>query len=171
MHKIITAGLVFLILTNLFSITAWAEDVTKINDLIENAKEMDGQRVTVFGEAIGEPLNRGEYTWININDGTNALGIWISKNEAEHVIHYGNYKYKGDMVKITGVFHRACIKHGGEADLHGNSLEIVKSGHPVKEQIIPVKIISSIILTVLAFIIVVIYQKRLRTKYQAPKNL
>ncbi|QHQ60100.1 DNA-binding protein [Anaerocolumna sedimenticola] len=164
MHKIITAGLIFLILTNLLSISAKAESVTEINDLIENAKELDGQEVSVQGEAIGERMDRGEYSWININDGTNAIGIWISKNEADHVIHYGNYKYAGDTVKITGLFHRACTEHGGEADLHGTSLEIVKAGYRVKEQINPVKIITAIILVMLASLVLVIFHKKLGKK-------
>lgn len=165
MRKIIKALIVILFLTSPFSIKVKAESsLTDINDLIENAKELDGQEVTVQGEAIGERMDRGNYSWININDGTNAIGIWLDGSEADKVSNYGNYKFIGDTVKITGVFHRACKEHGGEADLHSISLEIVKDGYQVKEQISQVKILSAIILTPLALLILVLFIRLIKNK-------
>lgn len=165
MRKIIKALIVILFLTSPFSIKVKAESsLIDINDLIENAKELDGQEVTVQGEAIGEGMDRGNYSWININDGTNAIGIWLDKSEADKVSNYGNYKYIGDTVKIRGIFHRACKEHGGEADLHSNLLEIVKDGYKVKEQITSVKIISAVILIPLALLMLAFFVKRIKSK-------
>ena len=36
-----------------------ATDVVELNQLVENAEAMDGQTVTVTGEAIGEAMERG----------------------------------------------------------------------------------------------------------------
>lgn len=164
MRKFIETLIAILLLTSLVPANAKAESLIDINELIENTKELDGQEVTVQGEVIGESMDRGNYSWININDGTNAIGIWLNKSEADKVINYGNYKYIGDTVKITGIFHRACKEHGGEADLHSDSFEIVEDGYQVKEQIASAKIISTVILIPLALLMLIFYIKRVCEK-------
>jgi len=164
MLKFIKALIVIIIIIFPWSISAKAESLIDINELIENAKELDGQEVTVQGEAIGESLERGDYSWININDGTNAIGVWLSKKEAAKVSRYGDYKQIGDTVKITGIFYRACKEHGGEADFHNNSLEIVEEGYQVKEQIASVKIISAVILIPFALLFLAILYRKIKRK-------
>lgn len=164
MRKFITTLIIIFFLSSLFPFNAKAESVMKINDLIEHAKELDGKEVTVQGEAIGECMDRGDYSWININDGTNAIGIWLSKSDADTVLHYGNYKYIGDTVKVTGIFYRSCKEHGGEADLHSNLIKIVKSGYKVKEQVSATKIITAIILILATILIIVFRGKRIKAK-------
>ena len=164
MRKYIKALIIVLLLTAPLSVNVKAESLIDINELIENAKELDELEVTVQGEAIGESMDRGNYSWININDGTNAIGIWLKKSDADKVFHYGNYKNIGDTVKITGIFHRACVEHGGEADLHSNSLEIVKGGYQVKETIVIAKVISVIVLIPLALFMLVLFFKMMKAK-------
>lgn len=164
MLKYIKTLIIILFIISPLSLNVKAADITDINNLIENAKGLDGQEVTVQGEAIGESMDRGDYSWVNINDGTNAIGIWLIKNEAEKVTNFGSYKYKGDVLKITGIFHRACNEHGGEADLHCNSIEIVKEGYPVKEQIAPAKIITTTLLTAFAILFLLFLFKTIEVK-------
>lgn len=163
MYKYIKTLIVSLLILSSFTIKVEAAEITDINDLIENAKELDGQEVTVQGEAIGESMNRGDYSWININDGTNAIGIWLLKEEAEKLSYFGNYKYRGDAVKITGIFHRACKEHGGEADLHYSSIEILKDGYLVTEPISSTKLIVTIILTTSSLIYVFFFIKNTKS--------
>ena len=125
-------------------------ETTKINDLIENAKDFDGQEVMIQGEAIGENMIRNSYAWININDISNSIGVWLSSDEVNEIKYYGNYMHIGDTVKITGTFYRACKEHGGEADLHAITFEVVESGHPVNITISIPKIIAAAILLVVA---------------------
>ncbi len=164
MCKFIKTLIITLLLTSSLSLNVKAESIMDINDLIENAKEIDGQEVTVQGEVIGERMDRGDYSWININDGTNAIGIWLMKSEAEQILYYGNYNNKGDTVEITGTFNRACIEHGGEADLHNNSIKIIEVGHIVKENISSVKVITTSILTVAALLYLLFYFKTVKSK-------
>ncbi|MDF2541958.1 MAG: hypothetical protein K0S47_1676 [Herbinix sp.] len=159
MHKFIKT-LIFLLLTiSTYPVAAKAEEVTKINDLIENAKELDKQEVVIQGEAIGESMSRGDYFWINVNDGSNAIGIWISKEEVDKISFYGNYKNNGDTVKCIGEFRRACKDHGGEADFHVKSLEIVERGHPKDLPISIPKTIISANLTIAALLLFVVFLK------------
>jgi len=164
MRKFIKALIIMLLLTSPLSVNVKAESVIDINELIENEKELDGQKVTIQGEAIGESMNRGDYSWINMNDGTNAIGIWLKRSEAAKVVHYGNYDNIGDTVKITGIFYRACKEHGGEADLHSSSLEIIEKGYQVKETITSAKVITAIVLIILALFSFVFLNKIIKMK-------
>lgn len=157
MRKIIETLILVLILASTFSFHTKAESVTEINKLIEEAKELDGQKVTIEGEAIGEKMQRGNYTWININDTTNAIGIWVESKQAENIRVYGDYKRKGDIVQITGIFNRACIEHDGEADIHCNLIDVVEVGYDMNEQLSSVKIVAATILFFITLFFVMIF--------------
>ena len=128
-----------------------------INDLIEKAFAMENKEVTVQGETIGEALERDEYAWININDNTNAIGVWVKLDELTQIKYYGDYKNKGDIVKVTGVFHRACTEHGGDVDIHCSKIEIVETGHPMNDLISSHKIIITLSLVLAAGIVTAAY--------------
>ncbi|MFA4992574.1 MAG: DNA-binding protein [Candidatus Omnitrophota bacterium] len=105
------------------------------SELIGNAKEHDGKSVTFTGEAIGDIMLRGEFAWVNINDGDNALGIWMSAALAKEINFTGSYKARGDKVEVTGIFHRACSEHGGDLDIHAQSLRKLGDGRIVNQRL------------------------------------
>ncbi|MDP3042014.1 MAG: DNA-binding protein [Candidatus Omnitrophota bacterium] len=104
-------------------------------ELINNAKQYDGKLITYSGEVIGDVMSRGEFAWVNINDGQNALGVWISSALAQEIKFTGNYKSRGDRLEIVGEFHHACPEHGGDLDIHGRLLRKIASGRMVKEKL------------------------------------
>lgn len=134
-------------------ITANAESEITFNQLVENAKLYNGKTITVRGEAIGESMKRGTYSWVNISDGTLPMGIWMDSNDAAQISVYGNYHNTGDLVEVTGTFNRACSEHGGDMDIHAQSVKIVKKGtptpHPVNKRRIIVSIVSTICIVIL----------------------
>lgn len=148
------------ILSFSISLEAKAETKYSINDLIENAATLDNQVVTIKGEAIGEAMNRGDYTWVNINDGTNAIGVWMDSETAKSITYYGNYKNIGDTIVVTGMFRKACAEHGGEADLHSIEINIEKPGYLVNEQISRNKIFAAMIFSLIAIVTIFIYRKK-----------
>lgn len=97
--------------------------------LIDNAERYDGHSVIYSGEVIGDIMVRGEYAWVNVHDGQQAIGIWLPKNMAEKILYTGSYKAKGDWVEIGGIFHRVCEEHAGELDIHASSLKKIHSGY------------------------------------------
>lgn len=111
----------------LFTITVYAKDIDS-SSLINNAKFYDGKEVSYTGEVIGNVMKRGNYAWINVFDGSNAIGIWIPYTESKKIETTGSYNYKGDTIKVSGIFNRACSEHGGEFDIHSNEIEIMKKG-------------------------------------------
>jgi len=162
MRKILKICVLILLLILPFSLNAYAAQRTDINSLIENAKALDNKEVTVQGEAIGEMMNRGEYSWVNINDGTNAIGIWMKTADAKQVTNFGDYKHKGDTVRITGIFRRACAEHGGEADIHSETFEIAANGNTVAERIPSGKLIAAAFMVPIAAILFFLYYKRVK---------
>ncbi len=143
---------------------AAADDILSINDLIESSVELDNRAVTVQGEVIGEPLERGDYAWVNISDTTNAIGIWVKRSDAEQIAFYGDYEHKGDTVRITGVFHKACAEHGGDVDIHCAVFKITETGHDVKYGLSGTKITATVLLTATAALSGMVYL-RLSGKY------
>lgn len=104
-------------------------------ELINNAKQYDGKQVVYEGEVIGDIMARGDYAWINVNDGANAIGIWIEKAQTKDILYTGSYKSKGDRIEVTGVFQRACLQHGGDLDIHAQSLRKISPGKIVVERL------------------------------------
>jgi hypothetical protein len=110
--------------------------------LVEDANEWDGRNVRFTGEAIGESMRRGTMAWIHLNDdpygleetaelsGFNSgIGVWIEAGLASRITVFGGYGSHGDVVEITGIFKAACPEHGGDLDIHADSLRIVRAGH------------------------------------------
>ena len=105
------------------------------NELINNAKKYDGKPVVYTGEVIGDVMLRKENAWVNVNDGDNALGVWMSASSAKEINYTGSHKSIGDKIEITGIFHRACLEHGGDLDIHAESMRKIESGSMISEKI------------------------------------
>lgn len=116
----------------------FAQPVSSV-ELINSAKEYDGKEVVYQGEVIGDIMRRKSFVWANVNDGKNAVGIWIKADLVKDITYTGSYKSQGDRVEVAGVFHRACIEHGGDADIHATALRLVCPGSPIQEKLVPEK--------------------------------
>lgn len=154
-----TVILLLFLLTSISAVHVKAASSYQINDLIERENTLDGQEVTVQGEAIGESMDRGDYAWVNINDGGNAIGVWMKKGEADTIRYYGNYGIVGDTITLTGTFHKACKEHGGDTDLHVATIHISQEGHVVKAPIIFAKIVITVVTLLITFIVFILYLK------------
>ena len=99
MVKNLRTMILICILVFSYSTTCKAKEYNNFNDLIENSKKIDKSNISLKGEAIGEVMNRGKYSWVNISDGSTAMGIWIESSLAKNIKNYGKYGYKGDIVR------------------------------------------------------------------------
>ena len=130
---------VFLLFTLHFTLyTAYAQPISS-TEFIKNAKFYDGKLVVYEGEVIGDVMKRGENAWINVNDGTNAVGVWIKASFIKDINYTGSYKSSGDRVEVVGVFNRSCIEHGGDLDIHAQSLRKINSGRLKAQRLNPDK--------------------------------
>lgn len=139
-----------------------SDNPTSINDLVGNPSEYDNQTVTLTGEVIGELMVRQDGCWVNMNDGTNAVGIWISKTDADLIEIFGDYKHTGDTITVTGIFYESCPEHGGEPDVHGSSLSVENRGVEQRETISVEKILLAVGVVSAALILFIIYTSKNR---------
>ncbi len=134
---VISFFIMLLLTCNLSLIThnfCYAQPISSAG-LINNAKQYDGTTVSYEGEVIGEVMLRGNYAWVNVNDGQNAIGIWLPRGLVKDILYAGSYKSRGDWVEVVGVFHRACAQHGGDLDIHGQSLKKTNPGRIIPERL------------------------------------
>ena len=101
---------------------SYAQTFTSL-DLLNNTKQYNGKAVNYKGEVIGDVMIRGDYTWLHVNDGIIAIGIWAPKTMIKDIRYAGNYHRKGDIIEVIGMFHRSCLEHGGDLDIHASEIK------------------------------------------------
>jgi len=105
------------------------------SDLINYAKQYDGKTISYKGEVIGDVMIRGDFAWLHVNDGIMAIGIWAPKAMIQDIRYAGDYQKKGDIVEVSGTFHRSCREHGGDLDIHASEIKKLTPGSPVIQPI------------------------------------
>lgn len=123
----------------LLSAVCYAQTAVSSTELIERAKELNGQEVIYEGELIGEVMTRGDYSWLNLNDGQNAIGVWTGNNFLNLISFAGGYNRQGDWLQVQGVFNRACKTHGADLDIHAQSISLIRRGRIIRHQLAPFK--------------------------------
>ncbi len=127
-------------------------------ELVEIDRERDGEVVTVQGEAIGESLRAiGGGYWVNLLGDDVGLGVWMTEEMVEEIEHFGGYQHTGDIVRVTGPVHVACARHGGEFDVHAETVEIISRGRPLEHGIVPVRGAIGVVGLAVAFILWRVY--------------
>ena len=126
-----------------------AQAVTS-TQLIEEASALDGQPVTFTGEVVGDIMRRGDYTWLNLSDTVNAMGVWIPTALVGDIHTAGRYAAHGDEVRIQGVFHRACKEHGGDMDIHATQITLLSPAYATPHTVQPVRLVIAALLTLVA---------------------
>lgn len=144
-----------------FQLSAFSAEVVTSPEMIDNADALDGKPVRYRGEAVTAVLNRGEYSWINLNDGSNAIGVWCKSAALMPVEFVGDYKHKGDILEVEGIFNRACRAHGGELDIHAKTVNVLKRGFMMKEKMDRLRLDTAIGIFTIAILLVVLFRKRL----------
>lgn len=130
------------------------------NELVERAKALDGAVVVFEGEAIGDPLPRGDHAWVNVLDGGGAIGVWLPRGDLGQIEHYGSYRWKGDRLRVVGVFHRACPEHGGDLDIHATSLEVIERGAAIPHPASPAEIALAAVLLAAGLLALILWRRR-----------
>ena len=113
------------------AVTLAQSDSLSSNDLIDRAKDYDGTTVVYEGEVLGDILYRGDHAWLAVFDGSNTIGCYVSSDQAKQISTVGGYGKRGDTIRVEGVFHRACAEHGGDLDIHAESVTVLTLGASV----------------------------------------
>jgi hypothetical protein len=109
---------------------AYGKPDTVISVLTNAGRQMDGQSVTIEGEAVGDIVNAEEgYKWLTLLDGGASISVYVTTSDAEKIGHLGRYNSKGTRVEVTGVFQVDCEQHDGLIDVHASKLTVIEEGH------------------------------------------
>jgi hypothetical protein len=133
------------------------------SDLLNNAKQHDGKTINYKGEVIGDVMIRGDHAWMHVNDGSIAIGIWAPKAMIQDIGYIGDYHKKGDIVEVSGTFHRSCSEHGGDLDIHASEIKKITSGSLIIQPISQKKVYFgaySLILVLLFYALKKFFQHR-----------
>jgi len=128
--------------------------------LIADPRAYDGREILFEGEAIGDPMRRGDHAWINVLDADAALGVYAPLSDLDTIGAFGSSRAKGDIVLVRGIFHRACPDHGGDMDIHATSVTIVQPGHATPHPVDTLKLILVPVFIALAAGLYVVWRKR-----------
>ena len=129
--------------------------------LIENAKFYDGRTVSYKGEAVTAIMRRGDHAWLAVSDGDNTIGVWCRQPQVADIRFLGSYNTKGDTLVVVGVFNRACQEHGGELDIHADTVTVTKQGHAVSETVNKKKTRLAFFLFFCTILVVFLFRKRI----------
>ncbi|MFA5090272.1 MAG: DNA-binding protein [Candidatus Omnitrophota bacterium] len=140
-----------------FPLAVYAQAIPS-SELINNAKQYDGKAVVYEGEVIGVIMERGGHVWLNVNDGKNSIGIWAQRNLVSALHHAGSYKAKGDWLAISGIFHRACLEHGGDLDIHALRIDNIKPGKAIPQRLNTGKMHFVLLLTGVLCLVLILRQ-------------
>jgi len=154
--------LVLCLMSTVSSSNCYAQTPTSL-ELINNAKQYDGKTVDYRGEVIGDVMIRGDYAWLHVNDGIIAIGIWAPKTMVQDIRYAGNYQKKGDIIEVSGVFHRSCLEHGGDLDIHALEIKKITPGSSAIQPVSRIKAyfgVYSLILVLLFYALKKFLQRR-----------
>lgn len=138
-----------------FTTCCYADSISS-EELIQNAKEYDGKEVVFQGEVIGDIMKRGNFCWVNISDGKSAIGVFLENSIIGDIKFRGDYDHIGDIVEARGIFHRSCIEHGGDLDIHASYMAKLKDGHKIIHKIDQKKVRAVLWLTGILFIVIMV---------------
>ena len=65
-----------------------------------------------------------------------GIDLFIAKPDnalIKDIAYKGSYAFKGDEVEITGIFNRSCTEHGGDLDIHAQSIRKITPGRQISE--------------------------------------
>ena len=128
--------------------------------LIADPRAYDGREILFEGEAIGDPMRRGDHFWVNVLDADAALGVYAPLADLGAMGVFGSSRAKGDLVLVRGVFHRACPDHGGDMDIHATSIAVVRPGHATPHPVDALKLALAPLSIALAAGLYFVWRKR-----------
>ena len=127
--------------------------VVVADELIECPATFDGVTVSYRGEAVRAVLARGPRSWVHLNDdpyalelgplydhrtavgGNSGIPVSIPTAVAGNIASVGGPRHHGDILEVTGVFHRADPHDGGGPAIQADVVRITEVGNAVRRSV------------------------------------
>lgn len=147
----------------LAALPASAQEIVPVSSLLTLADEYDQQVVTVRGELVGDYGDRGDVTWVQLNDdpyvdapssvegrlaGTNTgIGVRLQGSVPVEFGPPGGHGMRGPVVEVTGVFRNLDPQLGGLTFIEATEVVLVRPAERLPEPGIdlPAAIIGAIL--------------------------
>jgi hypothetical protein len=145
-----------------------APEVVAADELLECPSTYDGALVTFEGEAVRAVLRRGERAWLHLNDdryalelgplhehrttvgGNSGLPVSVPTTVAENVRFVGDARHSGDILSVTGIFHRADPADGGGPTIQARTARITQKGRAIARPVDRVRAVTATALAIAA---------------------
>lgn len=133
-------------------------------ELLDCPTTWDGRTVRYSGELIGAVLQRREGAWLQVNDdeyahglgplpshpnlrgGNAGIGVWIPRTLIDRIQTLGGPRQQGDVVELTGVYHRVDPHSREVAIIRATDLRVLISGGPATAPVAPRRVVTAIVL-------------------------
>ena len=138
----------------------------------------DGAVVRYRGEAVRAVLRRGPRSWVQLNDdpyglelgplydhrttvgGNSGIPVAIPTSVADTIAYVGGPRHRGDILEVTGVFHRADPRDGGGPAIEADAASITQAGRPVRRSVDSARLLTATIISIAALGAAVLARKR-----------
>lgn len=131
--------------------------------LIDCGELFDGQQITYRGEAIRAVLQRDGHAIVHVNDdayaqagplperrthlgGNSGMTVLMPLDAADDIAYLGSYRAQGDLLAVTGTYHRASDVLGGEPAIHATGVEVVRNGHFISHAVSQRRVATAVVL-------------------------
>lgn len=132
-----------------FALPAAAQETVPVSTLLSLPDEYDQRVVTVRGELVGDYGERGDVTWVQLNDdpyvdtpsgpggrlsGTNTgIGVRVPGAIPEEFGEPGGHGIRGPIVEVTGVFRDLDPELGGLTFIEAVEVTLLDPAEPLPE--------------------------------------
>jgi len=141
-------------------------EIPTVFQLLEKQTELDGEKITYQGEVIGQAIFEKKGVFVNVMDREfNALGIYLDKPDLSKITNFGRYGRKGDYIVVSGTFHKVCAQHGGDTDLHGDTITVIKKGYKLQEERLPISKIIICMLLIISTLLVYFFPPKTKKRF------
>lgn len=125
------------------------------------------------GEVVGAVLRRGEHAWVQLNDdvyavargplpahrdyqgGNAGVGVRIPLALADQIEWVGDGQARGDVLEVTGTFHRVLQMTGDAAVIVADVGEVVQRGSRFVDPILPDRAVAAWVVAAVALALAV----------------
>lgn len=142
------------------------------SDLHDCPATFDQARVTYQGEVVGAVLRRREGAWLQLNDdvyagaggplpahrdyrgGNAGVGVFVPHEVADRIDVVGGPHHHGDVLSVTGQFHRVDRTSGEASVIRATGGQVVRPGRPFEDRRLPDREVAALALGLLAILLV-----------------
>lgn len=140
--------------------------------LYDCPQAFDGQVIRYRGEVVGAVLRRADGAWLTLNDdvyattvaplpahrdyrgGNGGIGVLVPHDLADEITHVGGPRDRGDILEVTGTFHRVDQTTGEFAIVRATTGDVT-SGQPLRRApLVALRIAALVMAAVMVAVVV-----------------